>query len=277
MTPRDAWDDAAASSMSISAAVLVSVTGALEGRSRHPGQASGSHRRRACDGIDVDELRPCEQVSGSLVIGSNEVITRCTGRSGPAAGRRSVRPTSPCSGRVGRVMLGCHESLICAGHAKEQTYSVRPLHRSGRERWRQGRHSVPDPPGHNERRHERGPVGAYLWIPFVVPPALILLLLGLQWLEMSLLGESLRHRVRTAVDRVRALSRDSRPGRINRRRGALVRGGRTNFFFKEERVPGPVGAGRQSAGSVRWRKRMADRTRRLPRRRGAAARPRRHR
>jgi hypothetical protein len=96
-----------------------------------------------------------------------------------------------------------------------------------------------------------------LWIPFVVPTALLLMLLGLQWLETSLLGKSIRQRVRAGVDRVRVPHHGSRPPRIGQRRNAPARRGH---------------GGAAGGGRVRWLVR-----RRALRRGGSAARPRQHR
>ena len=60
------------------------------------------------------------------------------------------------------------------------------------------------------RAEERSRAPVNLRIPFAVPPALLVALLALQWLERSLFGQSLDRRIRTGWVRVHALHRSSR-------------------------------------------------------------------
>ena len=65
-------------------------------------------------------------------------------------------------------------------------------------------------PEERSRADERSRAPVNLWIPFAVPPALLLALLALQWLERSLFGQSLDRHIRTGWVRVHAPHRGSR-------------------------------------------------------------------
>jgi len=56
------------------------------------------------------------------------------------------------------------------------------------------------------RAEERSRAPVNLWIPFAVPPALLLALLALQWLERSLFGRSLDRHINGVGSGTRASS-----------------------------------------------------------------------
>ena len=128
--------------------------------------------------------------------------------------------------------------------------------------------TVPDGTSGHSIRTESG--GVNLWIAFVVPLALLMIPLALQWLETSLLGRSLRRRVRAATDRLHVLSRPSRASRIRRRRASPPERGHADGA--DGRMERPVHPGRWTFRVMH--RRASDRTRRRRWRGGPAPRPR---
>jgi len=103
---------------------------------------------------------------------------------------------------------------------------------------------------------------AWIWIAVVVPPALLLIMLGLERLETSLLGKSLRHRVRLGWERMHTLRRVARTARVDQRRGE---GSRRRHVVVGQRRMQRLGHVRRRPAALLRRRRPTDRTDHPPR------------